>query len=244
MVETGIRLAFLVPAQNTVLEPEIYRMAPQDVTVHFERLVPKKPLPDGSPKSIVGFLMELGEDASRAAKVMTVIDPKVIAFGCTSGSFFKGIKHDEELIQTMEAASGISAITASTAAIKALDELKLKKVCLISPYPDFFNEKAKDFLAANGLKVHAMGSLKTTPGKTALQGPEVAYDLAKRACSVDCDGVFCSCTEFRTIEILESFEKDLNKPMISANQATMWLALKRAGFKRPIAGFGQLLTHL
>lgn len=244
MVEPRIRLAFLVPAQNAVLEPEMHRMAPAGITVHFERLIPKTALPDRSLTSIVRFLTELGEDASRAARAVAMIYPNVIAFGCTSGSFFKGIEHDKELIKSIEATTRIPAITASTAVIQALKELELHELCLISPYPDFFNEKARDFLEANGFRVPVMKGLSLTPGETAQQPPEVAYDLAKSAYNINCDGVFCSCTEFRTIEILDRFERDTGKPIISANQATMWLALKMAGFRRPITGFGQLLMHL
>jgi len=238
-----MRIAILVPAQNAIIESEVYRMAPEGITIHFERLIPKSGLPDRSVPSIVNFLTELGEDSSRAASVVAMVNPKVIAFGCTSGSFFKGIEHDKEVIKTIEAASGIPAITTSTAVIQALEEVKLRRVCLISPYPDFFNEKAKEFLEANGFSVLVMKSLVSKPGETAVLPPEAAYDLAESAYTTECDGVFCSCTEFRTIEILDKFEKKFDKPMVSANQATLWLALRKAGFSKPIAGFGQLLSH-
>jgi len=74
--------------------------------------------------------------------------------------------------------------------------------------------------------------------------PEVAYKLARDTYKAGCDGVFSSCTFFRTVEILERFEKDMGKPMVSSNQASMWLALRTLGVKKPIKGFGSLMTRL
>jgi len=248
MTEQVVRLGFLVPATNAVMEPEMYKLAPEGVTLHFERLIPKtvpgKNHTSDSLSTLFRFLEELAEDAPRAAKAVAMIHPKVIVFGCTSGSFLGGIEHEKEITRAIETAVNIPAITTSTAVVQALKELGLQKVCLISPYVESLNEKGREFLEANGFEVPIMKGLSAGPGEAALQPPEVAYNLAKSTYSANCDGVFASCTEFRTVEILDRFEKETGKPMVSANQATMWLALKKAGISQAVTGFGQLLTHL
>jgi maleate isomerase len=194
-------------------------------------------------------LGQMGKDARRAAKALAMVRPKIIAFGCTSGSFYQGIEYDRELIRRIEAETGIPAITTSTAVVQALQELKLYKLCLISPYAEYVNKWAKDFLEANGFEVHISKGLGLSPVEgqnlaESVTAPEVAYELAKNTYDEGCDGVFASCTLFRTIEILERFEREVGKPMISSNQATTWLALKKVGVSQPIMGFGELLTHL
>jgi len=50
-----------------------------------------------------------------------------------------------------------------------------------------------------------------------------------------------SCTDFKTVELLETLENDFGKKVISSNQATMWKLLRLTGMKTSICGFGSLL---
>src|SRR5438093_389744 len=45
-----------------------------------------------------------------------------------------------------------------------------------------------------------------------------------------------------TVGVLDLLEHDLGKPVISSNQASLWRALRLAGVREPVAGFGRLLT--
>ena len=241
-----VRLGALVPSVNFTMEPDMYKMAPEGVTVHFERLVgfltSKHPFSDL--EAVARRIEERGQYAVEAAQVLSIIEPKVIAFGCTSGTFYLGVDYDKGLIKRMEAATGIKAITTSTAAVEALKELGLKKICLITPYPDAVTAKAKEFLEANGFEVPIADHLDVSAVDLREQPPEVAYELATSAFQKGCDGIFCSCTNFRAIEIIERVEAELGVPMVTANQGTMWLMLREAGVRKPIVGFGELMRHL
>ncbi len=48
-------------------------------------------------------------------------------------------------------------------------------------------------------------------------------------------------TGFRCVAILESLEQELKRPVISANQASLWHCLRLSGVKEPVAGYGSLL---
>ncbi|MBI4319313.1 MAG: aspartate/glutamate racemase family protein [Chloroflexi bacterium] len=241
-----VRLGVLVPSVNAIIEPDMYKMAPDGVTVHFERLV--GPSADRDPfsdrEALARRFRQTGEYAVKAAQVLAIIEPKVIAFGFTSGSFYFGIDYDKDLIKNIEASTNIRAITTSTAAVTALDELGLKRICLITPYPEHVTAKAREFLEASGFEVPVAEHLDISPVDLHEQPPEVAYELAVAAYRKGCDGVFCSCTAFRTVEIIDRVERELGVPMVSANQATMWLLLREAGVRKPIAGYGELLKHL
>jgi len=43
------------------------------------------------------------------------------------------------------------------------------------------------------------------------------------------------------VGVLEVLERDLGKPVISSNQASLWRALDLAGVRESISGFGRLL---
>jgi maleate isomerase len=44
--------------------------------------------------------------------------------------------------------------------------------------------------------------------------------------------------------VLETLERDLGKPVISSNQACLWRALRMAGVRGAVTGFGRLLGEL
>jgi len=56
------------------------------------------------------------------------------------------------------------------------------------------------------------------------------------------DAVLLSGTGLPTVGVLDLLEHDLGKPVISSNQASLWRALRLAGVREPVAGFGRLLT--
>ena len=55
-------------------------------------------------------------------------------------------------------------------------------------------------------------------------GPEASYDFAKQADVKDADGILIFATNFRTLEVLNRLEAELRKPVMSSNQALMWIA--------------------
>jgi maleate cis-trans isomerase len=67
-----------------------------------------------------------------------------------------------------------------------------------------------------------------------------AYQLAREADSSDVDAIFISCTNFRSVEVLQTLEQDLGKPVVSANQVTVWDLLHLAGVNPISEKFGKL----
>jgi maleate isomerase len=239
------RIGLLIPSRNTTLEPEFNRMVPEGVSVHAARMV----LQEASPAA----LRQMEKEIYRAAEVITAVNPEVIAVGCTSGSFIKGLGYDQKLIAKITQLTKTKAITASTAVVEALKALKVTKVAVATPYTDEVNEKEREFIEANGIQVTCIKGLGYSQSITAyplapnpvsgigLLEPSVAYKLALDVDSPQADGIFISCTNFRTIEIIEALEKNAGKPVVTSNQATMALALRTMGVKEKLLGFGSLL---
>jgi maleate cis-trans isomerase len=55
--------------------------------------------------------------------------------------------------------------------------------------------------------------------------------------------VLLSGTGLPTLDVLEPLERDLAKPVISSVQASFWQALRLAGVRQAIPGFGRLLRE-
>jgi maleate isomerase len=61
------------------------------------------------------------------------------------------------------------------------------------------------------------------------------------SCPAAADGVLIAGTGFRCVGILDAMEQELQRPVISANQASLWHCLRLAGVTANIQGYGRLL---
>lgn len=57
------------------------------------------------------------------------------------------------------------------------------------------------------------------------------------------DAVFISCSNFRTLDIIEAVEEASGTPVVTSNQAAMWGTLRTIGDNRAIAGAGRLFRE-
>jgi len=210
-------------------------MAPPGVSIHFSRVR----LSEDTEEQILAMINYV----PRAAEDLKHAGVDVVAFGCTAGSFIKGLGYDTTIIDIIERSCKIQATTTSTAIIEAFKEMNIKKVSVVTPYEDWLNQKLMKFIEGNGFKVLKISGLGIIRNIADVD-PENIYRLAKEGHDPESCGVFISCTDFRAVGILDELEQDLKKPVISSNQATMWMMLKMAGFKTPIKGFGALMTKL
>jgi maleate isomerase len=233
------KIGILVPAINTTMEMDFHRMAPEGVSVHTARVS------WDAPESSVESLSEMTGKAVKAAVDVAAAHVDVIVYGCTSGSFFKGANWDREICAVITKETKIPSITTSTAMVEGLKEMKIKKVSVATPYSEEVDERLKKFLGDNGFQVMKLESLRQRDvWEHARNAPYVLYELGKKAFVPGADGIFISCTQLRAIDIAEELEKDSGKPVVTAVQASLWLALKTIGIKSPVNGYGMLLTRL
>ena len=83
------------------------------------------------------------KDFSKVVKLL-VPDEKldVLAYGCTSGTV--AIGYDKILNQVNKVRPRVPLVTPITSAIKAIKKLKIKKLSVLTPYPDDINKKIAD----------------------------------------------------------------------------------------------------
>lgn len=236
MVGWRATIGVMVPSSNTTMESELWRMAPEGVAI------------------CTGRLLAIGCDArdlrdqdayvEPCAKELGTADPDLILFGCTSGSFLGGPRWERDIRGRIEEASGVRAITATGAVLDALRLLDVKRISLLCPYVDevaalersFFEERGYETVSAHHMGLRLGRDIR---GQT----PQAVYRLARRAVTKQTQALFISCTNLRTIEVLEPLERDLGIPVISSNQCGLWSALRETGISQPLEGFGSLLRR-
>jgi len=228
------RLGILIPSVNKTMEPEFYQMAPRGVSIHTARMTQRI--------DTIEELLKMDDYAPKAASDLATADVDCIAFGCTSGSLLGGPGHNEKLLARIKEVTNIPAITTSMAVVAALKELDIHSVCIATPYHDDINIKEKEFFESHGFKVLHIQGLSCDGPETADLPAKKVYTHAKSAFRSGSDALFLSCTDMPSLDILETLQADLGKPVVSSNTATMWMMLKQVGIGEPIQGYGKILS--
>ena len=133
-------------------------------------------------------------------------------------------------------------MTTASAVVEALKLGEVSRVALLTSYPEEMTLKEVEFLetAVPGIKVVSHRPLGV--GRGADLGDMEPTEAYRQSRIIDCsqaDALFLSGTNWRTVEVIEAIESDLGKPVFTANQVSMWAALRKLSIE-PSIGFGDL----
>jgi maleate isomerase len=237
---TAARIGVLVPAGNPTVEPELYRMAPSSVTLHFARLES----PDGTPGAHDGMehrLLAYLDSLPRVLPTLAAVRPTVVVLAHTSVSYATGFDDESALIERMAKLAGCAAITASRAILAAFAHLGVRRIALATPYSEAVEALGATYWKAAGLAVVAHRRLdgvtniyEETEGR--------AYELGRQTDMRDAQALLISGTGLPTAGIVQRLEDELGKPVVTGQTAALWHALRVAGIATRVSGYGRLLA--
>jgi maleate isomerase len=235
--ETKARIGLVIPSSNRMTEAQFHRYAPEGVAVHVARVQMTGPYT----KPIAALLDDVGRAASSLAD--SHCDP--VVFHCTGTAMAEGTEGEAALVRRVADETGTAAFSTAQAIIEALKSLDMRRVVLISPYKQATNDHEKEFLAEHGIEVVHDVALGLKGGDEFIHVPVTRWiDLAREHARISADGFFLSCTNTTQIEAIETIERELGRPAVNSNQATLWAALKRIGGDMPrMPGLGRLFTQ-
>ena len=241
-MEKRARLGVMVPAGNPTIEPELYRMAPSTVTIHFARLDTLAGAPgaaDGMERRTLGYLDSL----PTAARALAAVEPDVVVLAHTAVSYLTGFGNEPGLLERLTTLAHRPSVTAARAILAALQHLGVRRLALATPYPESISLAGRAYWEAAGLDVVAHRRLDGV-ANIYEETEARAYTLGREADTATAEAVLISGTGLPTAGIVERLESDLGKPVVTSQAATLWYALRTVGIKRPVQGFGRLLAAL
>ena len=236
-----IRIGLMVPSTNTVAEPDFNMLAPSGVTIHTHRMWTTNDL---TPENMDG----MNSDVETAARYLATAKVDLIAYACTTGSFYRGAGWDREMIELIEQAAGVPAVATAPAAAEALQSMGMKTISVASPYVKWQNDRLASYYESYGFQVLNVEGEPVAAASGAQgicdQSPESVLEFAPGARRPEAEALFCACTAWRSLEVVEELETRTGMPVVTSNQATIWAAFKRLGIMSPSSGFGSLIDSL
>lgn len=164
-----------------------------------------------------------------------------IIWACTSGSFIGGLDYAETQIETIFIETGIPSTSTSLAMVAAANHLDIDQVDLLGAYSVEVTEIFQVFLNDSGIKVgrsKALGPVHTEESVLLPIAQELSEFIQENLDSKN--PIFIPDTAINSLDLVENFERDFSRIVITANQASLWHGLKLLNEPTSYAGVGQL----
>ena len=162
-----------------------------------------------------------------------------VAYGCTSGTIAAGYEAIEKKIKNAKPEAIVT--TPSTASIKALKKLNIKKIAIFTPYSKKLNDEVLDFFKNENFEIKANSYFNIESdidiGKV---DPNYLYEVLSKMDLKGAEALFVSCTALPALSIIDKLEKKLNITVLSSNQTLIWDTLNSIKNKETTKGFGKI----
>jgi maleate cis-trans isomerase len=170
--------------------------------------------------------------------------PDAIAWACTSGSFVLGWQGAQDQAAELSRRCGLPATSTSLAFVYAARSLGIDRVAVAASYPDDVARLFVDFLAAAGIGVANFGAADMLHAADVghLDRSEVLA-MAAEADNADAGAVLVPDTAMHTLARVADLEAAVGKPVLTANQVTLWHGLHLLDFQLTADWLGRLFQE-
>lgn len=193
----------------------------------------------------VDALLEIGHDDRLAAgaKQLSAHEPQAVVWACTSGSFVFGWDGAHAQAAALAEAAGTPAASTSIGFVRAARALGLRTVAVAATYPADVTERFGEYLAADGVQVRSAGAAGIyTAAEVGELDRSALLDLALAHDHPDAEAVLIPDTALHTIQSIPALEQRLGKPVLTANQVSIWIGLRLAGHPATAPHLGALFA--
>lgn len=231
------RAGALIPCTNAMIEIEFNRVLPQRYQLHVARL-------QMGPINEAGWRMQ-DADIDYQARLLGTVGVGFVVLAQTNASFFAP-HYDDDVTRRIEQAARAPAATSGQLTARAVKALGARRIAFLSPYSDELNELGRRYYeTAHGLKVVAVetyGQPATSDAVNAIN-PQAARHALERADSAQVEAFIIAGGALATLHLIEDWERQLGKPVVTTNQVAIWAILGALGDQEALPGRGRLLAE-
>ncbi|WP_342674222.1 maleate cis-trans isomerase [Nitriliruptor alkaliphilus] len=190
-------------------------------------------------------LLEIGgRDRLRpGAKELQARGVDVGVWACTSGSFVFGWDGARAQVDALSQDLGAPASSTSFAFVSALAALGITRVAVAATYPADVAQRFATFLDHAGVAVLATGSQGiVTAAEVGTLDADATVGFVAAGDHPEAQAILVPDTALHTVRLLDRLEARVGKPVLTANQVTVFEALRLSGRTARADGLGTLFA--
>jgi maleate cis-trans isomerase len=181
---------------------------------------------------------------AQSVEELRLAGAEAVVWASTSGSFRHGRDAARAQVRELARAAGLPASATSFGFVHAARELGAPGLAVAAPYPEDVTARFVEFLRQSGLRVAAVHSAGAeSPAEVAAWGEEELMALVRAADTPEAGALLVPDTALHTVSRLAALEETLGKPVLTANQVSVWEALRLTGRRVNASGLGELFTR-
>ncbi len=223
-MEVALRIALMVPINNTTMEQELLAWLPGGTRCTTLRI------PRGKGTLTPGDIPAYISQAKAMAAALAAEDLDLVVYGCTAASFLAGPARDAEIAAALSEITGKPTVTTASSMVASLHYAGARNIALVTPYSDLVNEKLKALLDQAEIRVRRLSSFQvaSVDELAAIDSAAVAA-RARETMSDDCEAMFIACSQLPTYTIIGALEDEFRRPVWSSIRATAWRVCQTLG---------------
>lgn len=221
--DTRRRLGLIALQADRTMEDDFRRLMPRDVSLLVSRV------PSGTEVTADSLAQMEGALTGAAALFPRGHKFDVVGYGCTSGTAQIGARVIGERVRagcdTAQVSEPVSALIAACAAFD------LQRIAIVSPYVAAVSDRLRHVLRAAGIDTPRFTSFDEASEAAVTQIDGASVMAAARAVmdGADVQGLFLSCTNLNTLDVIAPLQAELGLPVLSSNLVLAWHMMTLAG---------------
>jgi maleate isomerase len=240
------RLGILTPHADVGPESEFQAMAPEGVRIHAAR-VPFGAMASGGlmdptiPLAPVEAFVN-PPHIDQAVSLLSAAPVAAIGIAFTSSSYVVGADAEKRATDRLsERASGIPALATCASAVEGLRCLGTQRIALFDPpwFDDELNRLGAEYFRSQGLDVVSHSPCGLPSSQTGIN-PADLYDWILEHTPERAEALFIGGNGFRSIGVIDALERELGRPVLTANQVLLWNLLRASGSQLVPDRYGKL----
>lgn len=216
------RVGLVTLATDHTTEVDFAVLPPRGIGVYATRIPFANPV---TPETLAAMA---GDVTQAAALILPDEDLDAVVYSCTSASVVIG---DERVRAAISAGKpGADPITPISAGFAALRALGTDRITLLTPYTPDTTQPMAECFEDGGFTVQRVACLNLTDDRAMARiSHDTVIAAARAAVAPRSQALFIACTAVRAAGIAGRIEDAVGMPVVSANLATLWAAMRACG---------------
>ncbi|MHB8234387.1 MAG: maleate cis-trans isomerase family protein [Solirubrobacteraceae bacterium] len=242
------RIGVLTPHADVGPESELQAMAPDDLVIHTARVRFGAMAAGGAmdPTIALAPVRAFANPpyVDKAVELLAAAPVSAIGYAFTSSAYVIGADGEASMVSRLqERAGGVPVLASTAASVQALRTLGVERLALIQPpwFDAELTELAASYFLTQEFDVRFCASAELPSDQRAIK----LEDLHSWVTATVPDGAEAICiggNGFRAVGSIEAMERDLGRPVVTANQALLWGLLASVRHSSRPSGYGRLFS--